>query len=344
MDDILEDSFDQISSFNIIHRGIHARSATDIKRSSVGEDAPGVPLLWNDYDDGIGNFNIHFKLDDRFSHHQRREISKAMEAIEDDICIRFVNVTNDHKKMEKLRASLVFIQKGPDNRGCQSYVGRGRYERDLILSDECFRDDGVVLHELVHLLGFRHEHTRIDRDEQIKIQFDNIQEGKEKNFDKDHKQYSWLYENVPYDTNSITHYDGHTFSREDYLPTIVDKKTLKPFTSQRKGLSSMDIWKTCKAYKCQRCAGKRIQTYEKSSITDYMNKCSGDNDNYFWSKRCGSDISECPNNDDMKWGSKLCPTSTQEKNVYRGIGSGSAHHELYPLCLLLTLLFRLLFR
>ena len=28
MDDILEDSFDQISSFNIIHRGIHARSAT----------------------------------------------------------------------------------------------------------------------------------------------------------------------------------------------------------------------------------------------------------------------------------------------------------------------------
>ena len=30
-----------------------------------------------------------------------------MEAIEDDICIRFVNVTNDHKKMEKLRASLV---------------------------------------------------------------------------------------------------------------------------------------------------------------------------------------------------------------------------------------------
>ena len=35
---------------------------SDIKRSSVGEDAPGVPLLWNDYDDGIGNFNIHFKL------------------------------------------------------------------------------------------------------------------------------------------------------------------------------------------------------------------------------------------------------------------------------------------
>ena len=50
---------------------------------------------------------LNSNKDDRFSHHQRREISKAMEAIEDDICIRFVNVTNDHKKMEKLRASLV---------------------------------------------------------------------------------------------------------------------------------------------------------------------------------------------------------------------------------------------
>ena len=36
-DDILEDSFDQISSFNIIHRGIHARSTTgtEISKETV---------------------------------------------------------------------------------------------------------------------------------------------------------------------------------------------------------------------------------------------------------------------------------------------------------------------
>ena len=50
---------------------------------------------------------LNSNQDSRFSYHQRREISKAMEAIEDDICIRFVNVTDDHKKIEKLRASLV---------------------------------------------------------------------------------------------------------------------------------------------------------------------------------------------------------------------------------------------
>merc|ERR1711915_880575 len=149
MDDILEDPYDQISSFKILHRRINPRSTSDLKRSSVEpiEDGRGVPLLWDNYNDGIGNFNIHFKLDERFSNHQRREISKAMDAIENDICISFINVTDDHKMIQKLRESLVFIQKGPDNRGCQSYVGRGRYTRDLILSDECFRDDGVVLHE-----------------------------------------------------------------------------------------------------------------------------------------------------------------------------------------------------
>lgn len=60
--------------------------------------------------------------------------------------------------------------------------------------------------------------------------------------------------------------------------------------------------------------------------------------------RCGSDISECPDKDDMKWGSKLCRKSDHHE-IFHGIGtSGSARHELYPICLLLTLLLRLLFR
>ena len=44
MDDILEDSFDQISSFNIIHRGIHARSTTgtEISKETVKDSLPVV--------------------------------------------------------------------------------------------------------------------------------------------------------------------------------------------------------------------------------------------------------------------------------------------------------------
>lgn len=37
---------------------------------------------------------------------------------------------------------------------------------------------GIVQHELLHALGFYHEHTRSDRDQHIRINWQNIQQGK----------------------------------------------------------------------------------------------------------------------------------------------------------------------
>ncbi|CAF4969339.1 unnamed protein product [Rotaria sp. Silwood1] len=45
-------------------------------------------------------------------------------------------------------------------------------------------DKGVILHELLHALGFAHEQTRPDRDHYVRINYQNILSGQEHNFER----------------------------------------------------------------------------------------------------------------------------------------------------------------
>ena len=47
----------------------------------------------------------------------------------------------------------------------------------LSLGKRCARP-GIVLHEVMHALGFWHEHSRHDRDKFVKVLFKNIKESK----------------------------------------------------------------------------------------------------------------------------------------------------------------------
>ena len=49
------------------------------------------------------------------------------------------------------------------------------------VTDHCMTSR-IITHELLHVLGFLHEHQRSDRDEHIKILKDNIQKGNYKYF------------------------------------------------------------------------------------------------------------------------------------------------------------------
>jgi len=45
------------------------------------------------------------------------------------------------------------------------------------LSDSC-NTPGLILHQLMHALGFYHEHTRDDRDKFVKVIYRNVKDGK----------------------------------------------------------------------------------------------------------------------------------------------------------------------
>lgn len=62
------------------------------------------------------------------------------------------------------------------------------------------------MHEFGHAAGFLHEQSRVDRDDEAKILYGNIQETKEHNFIKRSLGYMLNYDNAPYDVSSVMHY------------------------------------------------------------------------------------------------------------------------------------------
>lgn len=60
---------------------------------------------------------------------------------------------------------------------CNSYLGMRMTSgsQDVNVADRCSL--GGVQHELIHALGFEHEHQRPDRDKYIRVIYDNIVPG-----------------------------------------------------------------------------------------------------------------------------------------------------------------------
>ncbi|KAB7494434.1 Zinc metalloproteinase nas-13 [Armadillidium nasatum] len=108
---------------------------------------------------------------------------------------------------------------------CYSYVGRIGGPQTVAYPQWCINSFGSVLHELYHALGFFHEQSRPDRDKYVTINHNNIQSGKEHNFEKYNTDFVTTF-GVNYDYSSVMHYHSTAFSKNGKR-TIVTKKTKK---------------------------------------------------------------------------------------------------------------------
>ncbi|XP_066120933.1 astacin-like metalloendopeptidase [Saccopteryx bilineata] len=178
---------------------------------------------------------VPFLLSSKYDEPSRKVILQAFAEFERFTCIRFVAY---HGQKD-------FISVIPMS-GCFSSVGRSGGMQVLSLAPTClWRGPGIVLHELMHVLGFWHEHSRADRDRYIRVNWNEIRPGFEINFVK--SQSSNML--VPYDYSSVTHYGRFAFSRRG-LPTITPLWATSVHMGQRRNLSTSDITRVLRLYDC----------------------------------------------------------------------------------------------
>lgn len=151
-------------------------------------------------------------------------VTQAMNAISSCTGVRFVTANTSHPNKIKIC----------DSSYNQSYCGMQGGTQEVEIYNY---NKGIIMHELLHALGFYHEQSRSDRDSYVNILWDNIQSGKEHNFYK----YNASLNTGALDYGSIMMYGPTDFSVDpSTLPTIVRKDGLS-YSKQRDSLSISDI-------------------------------------------------------------------------------------------------------
>lgn len=207
--------------------------ASMVQPASRGAASVDLTKNWN-------NGVIYYSFGTGFTSASISTIKAAIAHWETNTSFRFVQRTAQKDYVE-------FVNAG----GNWSYVGRIGGKQQLSLSATASM--GNAAHEIGHLVGLFHEHSRTDRDKYVTVRWDKVAVGYEHDF-YIYTQSGYKGEDVAaFDFSSIMLYSAYSFSK-DGSATIL-KVNGMPYTAQRTALSAGDI-----------AAAKRI--YERSAVKE----------------------------------------------------------------------------
>ncbi|CAI4232154.1 unnamed protein product [Auanema sp. JU1783] len=215
-------TFSALRSYN---PGIRFNTVPGVQRNAVKQ----AYLKWTEG-------RIPYTISSQYSSFSRAKIAEALDEYKKKTCIQF---------SPKSAADQDYIHIVPDD-GCYSLVGRVGGKQPVSLGDGCIQK-GIIIHELMHAVGFFHEQSRADRDEYIVINWNNVEPGLQDQFDK----YSLSmidHLGTKYDYESVMHYAPTAFSKNG-KPTI-EPKQANVEIGQRMGFSANDLYKINKLYNC----------------------------------------------------------------------------------------------
>merc|ERR1719315_561229 len=177
---------------------------------------------------------LYYRLIGWFSSWQRQQIEQTLRRLERKIgsnCVKF--------RRRNQRYAVRIRQEGSKCSATVGYV-RSRTGQRMSLGRGCW-GRGTIMHEFLHSLGIHHTQNRWDRDKYVHVNFRNIPRNKKGNFELQPREKADFFR-LPYDYDSVMHYEGSDFARNPNIRTIVTKNWRKQSRiGQRRGLSEGDV-------------------------------------------------------------------------------------------------------
>lgn len=174
------------------------------------------------------------------NHHLRGTIQKAIDYMNTYTTICLVPRTNQTDYIEFIR-----------DKGNWATLGRVGGRQVVSMEDD---NMAVVMHEIMHALGFHHTQCREDRDKYVTINMANVQKGKEHNFIKNTDPQTNL---GAYDYNSILHYFSTAFAVNKNVKVITRKDGSTEEMGKFDGMSQTDVDNIAAVYPA--CKGKAVK-------------------------------------------------------------------------------------
>lgn len=204
----------------------------DILRVHPNGDRNAIPLDSQRWPGGVIPYVISPELA-----RMRYDIRQVMKHISDHTCLRF-----EPRISEPDYVRIFFGE------GCYSYVGRIGREQGLSLGRGC-EDFGTILHELLHAVGFEHEHNRSDRDDYVVVHWENIPKHWHSAFQKLRPEQNRLLSKFDY--SSIMLYGSNSFAKEEGLYSMTGKDgRILPEAHDKTAMSILDVKRINILYDC----------------------------------------------------------------------------------------------
>lgn len=193
-DDVVEDAPSEKVTSNLVPIGdmLLTKAQFDFHYKRDPNKRVGFTAVDRKWPSGVVPIKL---VEGDFNNEMKEKIRFAMDYIMNISCIHFKTDFDESNLTDYVLVRYV-------DKTCSSQVGFLGGRQDLNLYNSCGK--GNIIHELLHTLGFMHMHTSPERDDFVKIIFENIRPETVNNFEKTLAPVS-MY-NTLYEYSSIMHY------------------------------------------------------------------------------------------------------------------------------------------